>query len=77
MAGVGLPRVSLSAQGCAAFGATACQNLTAILGGHAVTEPVTAFTNKTARLVGAFHDLGTLFKFLTFFSQFYGLRPCV
>jgi len=45
-------------QPLAAFGASAGENLAAILGGHAGAKTVGAFASDLARLVCAFHDDG-------------------
>jgi hypothetical protein len=46
---------ALRAQALAALGPTTGENLTAILGGHAEAEAVTALTNEAARLIRTLH----------------------
>lgn len=46
----------LHAETLASFGATACENGTAALGGHASTETVALGALASVRLVGALHD---------------------
>ena len=48
-------RLYLSANALAALGAATRENLTALLGRHARAETVAARTDKTARLISAFH----------------------
>lgn len=59
-----MARVKLSREDFSALGAATGQHLAAILGGHARTEPVTALTDKLARLVRTFHGHGVTPSFL-------------
>lgn len=47
-----------------ALGATPREDLAAILGGHACTEPVGALAPHFARLIGTLHTAGSVDRFL-------------
>ena len=48
--------VMLNGQAMTAFGAAACQNLTAVLGCHASTKTMDAFAFELAGLKSTFHE---------------------